>query len=193
MSRLLTVDTLESLRQALAGEREAARICVTVCAGTGCRAHGAESLIDALRQAVRQEGLETAVEVVPTGCHGFCAVGPVIGVDPYNYFYQQAAPEDAAEIVTKTLAGQPVERLLHTGPKGGPSCLHSQDIAFFSNQQKVVLRNCGKIDPCEIGQYIAREGYAAIAKALQQMTPEQVIEEVKASGLRGRSSARETD
>jgi NADH-quinone oxidoreductase subunit F len=163
---------------------------VLVCAGAGCVASGALELSAALKKAVKQYKLSKEVSIVETGCLGPCAEGPVAVVYPDGVFYQKLKPEYADEIVEEhLLKGRLVERLVHKAPVSGETVAELEDISFFSNQVKIVLRNCGIIDPLKIEEYIAREGYQALAKALTEMKPEEVIEVVKKSGLRGRGGA----
>ena len=161
-----------------------------VCTGAGCVASGSLLFKDALQKALDKQGLSEECKVVETGCLGPCAVGPVAAVYPDGVFYQNLKPEDAAEIVEEhLLKGRVVSRLLRTEAADGKTVPTLGEISFFQKQQKIVLRNCGVIDPLSIEEYIARDGYSALAKALTEMTPDQVIQEVKKSGLRGRGGA----
>jgi len=161
-----------------------------VCTGAGCVASGSLLFKDALQKALDKQGLSEEYKVVETGCLGPCAVGPVAAVYPDGVFYQNLKPEDAAEIVEEhLLKGRVVSRLLRTEAADGKTVPTLGEISFFQKQQKIVLRNCGVIDPLRIEEYIARDGYSALAKALTEMTPDQVIQEVKKSGLRGRGGA----
>jgi len=165
------------------------RTHILLCTGGGCIASGALEVGAALREQIERHGLEGEIKVIESGCLGPCAVGPVAAVYPDGVFYQNIRPDDAPEIVEEhLLKGRVVERLVHKTPAGEvrPG-LH--EIGFFQKQVKIVLRNCGVIDPLKIEEYIAREGYQALGKALTEMTPEQVIAEVKKSGLRGRGGA----
>ncbi len=163
---------------------------VLVCAGAGCVSSGCHAVAEALRAGLQRFGLEKEIKVVSTGCVGSCDLGPVLITYPEGVFYQRVKPEDVAEIVeSHLLKGRLVERLLYHRPATGEGLPTLEEIDFFAKQQKIVLRNCGVIDPANIEEYIARDGYQALAKALAGMTPEQVIEEVKASGLRGRGGA----
>ena len=163
---------------------------VLVCAGAGCVASGAHDVSDALQEALRKHNLNTEVDLIHTGCLGPCAIGPVAVVYPDGIFYQGIKPEDAEEIVSEhLLKGRPVERLNFKMPATAQIIPALQEIGFFQQQQKIVLRNCGVIDPTVIEEYIARDGYQALAKALTEMTPEQVTDCVKNSGLRGRGGA----
>jgi NADH-quinone oxidoreductase subunit F len=145
--------------------------------------------VAALRRQIDKAGLSGKVSLVQTGCMGPCVVGPVAAVYPDGVFYQNLTPDDAAEIVREHLVGgRPVERLVNHTQSGKPAATIA-DVEFFRRQVKIVLRNCGIIDPLRIEEYIARDGYAALAKALTQMSPEQVVAEVRTSGLRGRGGA----
>jgi len=163
---------------------------VLVCAGAGCVASGSLEVSAALRRSIQERGLGGEVEVIETGCLGPCAAGPVAVVYPDGVFYQRLKPEDAAEIVEEhLLKGRVVERLVHKEPETGQGKPEIGEIAFFGRQRKIVLRNCGIIDPRRIEEYIARDGYEALAKVLTEMRPEEVIDIVKRSGLRGRGGA----
>ncbi|MBE0479930.1 MAG: FAD-dependent oxidoreductase [Dehalococcoidia bacterium] len=189
MERLKTPSDLEDYRSFLAGQPGKREICVRICT-TGCRAHGALDLRDAMLAEVSSKGLQERVEVRETGCHGFCAKAPVMAVDPMGLFYQEVAAGDVPEIVSKTLLkGEPLDRLLYHEKNNGSAIAHPELIPFYSSQTRNVLANCGLIDPKEIGQFIEREGYAAFSRVLGGMTPEQVIEAVSAAKLRGRGGA----
>ena len=158
---------------------------ILVCAGAGCVASGSLELSEALKAALREHKLNKEVTVIETGCLGPCAEGPVAVVYPDGVFYQRLKAEYAGEIVEEhLLKGRVVERFVHKAPVTGKSVPEMGDITFFANQTKIVLRNCGVIDPLKIEEYIARDGYAAIAKVLTTMKPEDVIETVKKSGYR---------
>jgi len=157
---------------------------------TGCRAYGAEEVKEAFRREIEDRDLAEKVEIRETGCHGFCARAPVVTIDPYGIFYQQLLPDDVPEIVSETLLkGRVVERLTYSHPNTGQKIAYISQIPFYCGQTYNVLGNCGKIDPRSIEQFIARDGYAALAKVLTFMRPEEVVEEVKKSGLRGRGGA----
>jgi NADH-quinone oxidoreductase subunit F len=165
------------------------RTHILVCTGGGCIASGALELSSALRECLKKHDLDREASVVETGCLGPCAAGPVAVVYPDGVFYEQIKAQDAAEVVEQhVLKGRVVERLV-SKERSGKSQAHIQDVEFFRKQVKIVLRNCGVIDPMRIEEYIARDGYQALAKVLQGMSPEEVVEEVKKSGLRGRGGA----
>ena len=190
MKRVTTAGELEALRQLLTNEKDPDKPCITVCGGTGCRTSGSEQVIAAFREEVGRKGLGAAVDVVATGCHGFCERGPVVVIKPQQIFYQRVAPDDASEIVSETIAnGRIIERLLYTDPATGRKIAYEHQVPFYQQQKRVVLDQNGIIDPTSIDDYIAFGGYAALAKALCGMTPEQVIEEIQAAKLRGRGGA----
>jgi NADH:ubiquinone oxidoreductase subunit F (NADH-binding)/(2Fe-2S) ferredoxin/Pyruvate/2-oxoacid:ferredoxin oxidoreductase delta subunit len=189
MEKLETPEDLESLRSTILRARDPGMLRVRICM-TGCRAYGAVEIRDAFRREIDRLGLQEKVEIMETGCHGFCARAPVIVIDPQGVFYQQLTPDDVPEIVSETLVnGNIVERLVFADTKTGEHIPLADDVPFYKRQMKVVLRNCGKIDPKNIMHYIARDGYAALSKVLFTATPEEVIDSVKASGLRGRGGA----
>lgn len=158
------------------------RIQVLVCSGTACQSSGSERVKRALFEAAAAHDLLPEVQFVETGCMGPCELGPVLLVYPEGTFYVRVRPEDAPEIVEEHfLKGRPVKRLLWAGEAPQP-----QEIPFFARQKKVVLANCGAIDPEKIEEYIALGGYEALGRALTEMRPEDVIEQVTRSGLRGR-------
>ncbi len=158
-----------------------------VCGGTGCRASESEQLFQSLKKEIIEKGLENEVQVITTGCFGFCEKGPIVKVMPDNTFYTQVKPEDAIEIIAEhVIKGRKVTRLLYINPETEQAVSDSKHMGFYRKQLRIALRNCGFIDPENIEEYISRDGYAALAKCLTEMTPAQVIEEMKKSGLRGR-------
>ncbi|MDT3700611.1 MAG: NADH-quinone oxidoreductase subunit NuoF [Thermincola sp.] len=163
------------------------RAHVLVCGGTGCVSSGSKKLQQALADELTKQNLDKEVKVVETGCHGFCEMGPIVIVYPEGTFYCRVAEEDIPEIVSEHLTkGRIVQRLLFKAPVTEEQVPSYKEIAFYAKQRRVVLRNCGHIDPENVQEYIARDGYEALAKVLTTMTPAQVIEEMKKSGLRGR-------
>lgn len=161
-----------------------------LCGGTGCDSTGSEKVRQALVREIERQGLADEVEIVVTGCNGFCAVGPVMVVQPEGIFYQKIQPEDAPELVEEHfLKGRPVKRLFYKEPASKDIIPRMDDIPFFASQMFRAMRNKGLIDPEVIDEYIARDGYFALAKALNEMTPDNIIEEMMASGLRGRGGA----
>jgi NADH-quinone oxidoreductase subunit F len=162
---------------------------VLVCQGTGCTSSKSEEIRAAIEHEVNQARLSN-IEVDFTGCHGFCQQGPIVIVEPEGIFYAHVKVEDAADIVHSHLKeGKPVKRLFYRDPVTGEAIPTYQEINFYKKQTRLILRNCGRINPERIDDYIATGGYQALRKALLQMTPEEVIGEVKKSGLRGRGGA----
>lgn len=160
---------------------------ILVCGGTGCRASQSEQLINSLKSAVLQYGLQNKVQVIRTGCFGFCEKGPIVKLVPDNTFYVQVFPEDAEDIIKEhIIKGRKVEKLLYIDPETKKQILDSKHIDFYKKQYRIALRNCGFINPENIDEYIARDGYVALGKAITEMTPEEVIQEIIDSGLRGR-------
>ncbi len=163
---------------------------VLVCGGTGCTSSNSEKIIETLKEEIAKRGLEKEVNVVRTGCFGLCALGPIMIVYPEGSFYSRVSVEDIPEIVEEhLLKGRIVKRLLYqeTVVEDGIKSLNETD--FYAKQRRTALRNCGVINPENIDEYIAMDGYAALGKALTEMTPKQVIDEMTASGLRGRGGA----
>lgn len=160
---------------------------VLVCGGTGCTSGGSDKVLETLREGIKANGLDKEITVVQTGCHGMCEAGPIVIVYPEGTFYTHVNPQDAKEIVAEhLLKGRVVERLLYKEAMHSEAVPHYNELPFYSKQVRLTLRNCGYIDPDSLEEYIARDGYQALAKVLTEKTPEQVVEDIKASGLRGR-------
>ncbi|MFV0599025.1 MAG: NADH-ubiquinone oxidoreductase-F iron-sulfur binding region domain-containing protein [Bacteroidales bacterium] len=158
-----------------------------VCGGTGCNASRSQEIAENLTSSLKDNGLENEVQVILTGCFGFCEKGPIVKVMPDNTFYTEVKPEDATEIIMEhVIKGRKVTRLLYTDPENKQHVADSKHMGFYKKQMRIALRNCGYIDPQNIEEYIGADGYSALAKCLGEMTPEQVINEIKLSGLRGR-------
>ena len=163
---------------------------ILVCAGTGCASSGAHKIIDVLREEVMRQGLEGSVSIVSTGCHGFCEQGPTLIIEPQQTLYTLVKPEDIPEIVAQDLVeGKLVERLLYTDPLTKKKATTFANSNFFAKQVRVVLKNCGFIDPKRIEDYVQNGGYKGLSNALKTMSPDEVVEEVKKAGLRGRGGA----
>lgn len=159
---------------------------ILVCSGTGCRASQSEEIITLLNEAVAEAGVADQVQVIRTGCFGFCEQGPIVKIVPDNTFYVSVKPTDAQTIVQEhIIKGRKIDRLLFVAPETGEHVSDSKHMEFYKKQIRIALRNCGFINPEDIDEYIARDGYAALAKVLE-MTPEQVLNIVMDSGLRGR-------
>ncbi len=164
---------------------------VLVCGGTGCTSSNSEVIIERLKEEIKNHGLEKEVNVVRTGCFGLCALGPIMVVYPEGAFYSMVKPDDVPEIVEEhLLKGRIVKRLLYQETVVDDNAIKSlNETPFYAKQRRIALRNCGVINPEVIDEYIAVDGYKALGKVLTEMTPQQVIDVVKASGLRGRGGA----
>ena len=166
------------------------RAHVLLCYGGACISSNAGSVKETMEKAIAKAGLQNEIDVVTTGCMGTCELGPIMVIYPEGVFYQKVKPEDAEEIVQEhLLKGRVVKRLFYKKPKTEEMIEMFNDIDFFKLQRKIALRNCGIINPLEIEEYIAADGYMALGKVLTEMTPQEVVEEVKKSGLRGRGGA----
>ncbi|MBM4462676.1 MAG: 4Fe-4S dicluster domain-containing protein [Chloroflexi bacterium] len=187
MDKLRSAAALEELRIRILAKRNPQQPLISICAGTGCHAYRSEDVADAIKEEIEQQGLTGQVELKVTGCHGFCERGPLMVLYPQKIFYQRVKIEDVPEVVSETIMkGKVLDRLLYTDPNTGERFAKEDDIPFYKRQQRLLFGNNNKIDPSSIEDYLAIGGYAALSKALFHMSPEEIIEEVKRSGLRGR-------
>jgi NADH-quinone oxidoreductase subunit F len=178
---------LESLGKKLLHARRKKKKTVVLCGGTGCQASQSQSVIDAVKNELYKEGMETKVHLRVTGCHGFCEQGPIAVIEPDNILYCHLTPDDAHEVIFNTVhKGEVIERLLYTDPVSGDKIQTESEIPFYSAQDRQLLAQNRQIDPCSIEDYIATGGYSALAKAIDGLSPEEIIREIKVSGLRGR-------
>jgi NADH-quinone oxidoreductase subunit F/NADP-reducing hydrogenase subunit HndC len=192
----LTKDSLNRLREAKQKEWRKCRFTILTCGGTACQSNKGEEIYHSLIAEAEKQGVSGEVQVVKTGCFGFCEKGPIVKVMSNNFtetsFYVEVKPEDAAEIIsTQVKGGHEVERLLYKDPSGKTHTKGSGEgnIGFYQKQIRVVLRNCGAINPEDINEYIVNDGYTALEKSLFDWKPEDIIEQLKISGLRGRGGA----
>jgi NADH:ubiquinone oxidoreductase subunit F (NADH-binding)/(2Fe-2S) ferredoxin/Pyruvate/2-oxoacid:ferredoxin oxidoreductase delta subunit len=161
-----------------------------VCGGTGCLALASDEVAAAFENALREQGVEAKVELKTTGCPGFCEQGPLVTIYPEQILYTKVKPKDVSEIVSKTIVdGEVVGRLLYEDPLSEEKIVHEPEVPFYKEQTRILLKDSGLIDPRKIEDYLAVGGYQGAEKALLQMTPQEVIEEIKRSGLRGRGGA----
>ena len=166
------------------------RAHLLVCAGTGCVSCGAFKVKEAIEKEIQKKKLQDEVMVIATGCNGFCERGPILMVHPDGVFYQQLKVEDIPFLIEEhLLKGRPVKKLMYIPPEEKEPIPRMKDIEFFKHQRLIVLRNRGRIDPEKVEEYIAFDGYEAMGKALSEMTPEKIVAEITASGLRGRGGA----
>ena len=171
-------------------EKGTDHIQVLTCGGTGCKASDSAAIAERMRECLTKFGVADRVEVITTGCFGFCEKGPIVKIIPDNTFYTKVKPEDAEEIVKEhVIGGRRVQRLLYVDPENNQPVNDSKHMNFYRKQVRIALRNCGLIDPENISEYIARDGYTALADCLLHKTPAEVIDIVKRSGLRGRGGA----
>jgi NADH:ubiquinone oxidoreductase subunit F (NADH-binding)/(2Fe-2S) ferredoxin/ferredoxin len=190
MPRINSASELEEFRKDVLSKKDPDRPCISVCTGTGCLALGAANVVSALKEEIKKQGLEAKVDVRETGCPGFCERGPLIVIHPEEICYLQVQPGDAEEIVSQTiLAKKVIDRLLYVVPGTDEKTTRESEIPFYKNQMRNLIGNNIKIDPKRIDDYLAVGGYSALVKALFQNTPEQVVELVKKSNLRGRGGA----
>ncbi|NLO35324.1 MAG: FAD-dependent oxidoreductase [Clostridiaceae bacterium] len=185
--RIRTKENLETVRDSYLGKQARWRWSVLVCAGAGCISCDCVQVQSALIEALHVVGIQNEVQVKMTGCMGICDLGPVMLVQPGGVFYCKLKPEDMIKIVRQHLVHQTiVEELCPVDPRTGKHVTHLNDLDFFNRQKKIVLKNCGKIDYGSLEEYVAQDGFFALEQALGAMTPEQVVDEIKRSGLRGR-------
>lgn len=190
MSRLQSIQEFQAWQANLEAGWDGDKPCLRVCDGTGCRALGSQKVLAGLRKEIQNAKLDTPIEVIGTGCPGFCECGPLITIYPQRISYQRVMPEHLSDIVQRTLKkGEIIEDFLYTDPQTGEHIHREPDLPFYQKQKRLVLDMNGKIDPTRIEDYVALGGYKALKKVLIGMTPEQVISEIKASGLRGRGGA----
>ena len=170
-------------------EQGTPHIQILCCGGTGCKASESAKIVENFRASIAAHGITDKVDVVVTGCFGFCEKGPIVKIMPDNTFYTSVRPADVEEIVTQhIIGGNKVERLLYLDPGNGRHISDSKHMNFYRKQMRVALRNCGVINPEDIDEYIGRYGYRALAESLQRDSQE-VLDDIKASGLRGRGGA----
>jgi len=190
VQRITSPDDLVRLREALGRRRKPDNPCITVCSGTGCQAYGCQAITAAFRQEIEARNLTGHVDVLTTGCHGFCERGPVVVVKPEGIFYQRMQIKDVAEVIEETVVnGRVVERLLYEHPQTGVKIVHEHDVPFYKLQQRHILWMNALIDPTSIEDYIAVGGYSALVKVLYEMQADEVVEAVHKAGLRGRGGA----
>jgi len=189
-AKIETPESLERLKESILAQEKPDTKTVVVCCGTGCQASGSQGVYEAFEGEIREQEPGEDIILKRAGCRGFCESGPIVVVGPENVFYHSVVGEDVLEIVSETLLkGHTVERLLCEDTTTGEKCVHEADIPFYKKQERVVLRHCGHIDPTRIEDYIGVDGYQALATSISKLSPEEVIDCIKESGLRGRGGA----
>lgn len=187
MPRINSAAQLEELRKDILSKRDPDKTCIAVCSGMGCHGLGNDMVISALKEEISKQDLKDKVDIRITGCHGFCEKGPILVIYPEEICYMEVTPEDATEIISETVLGKKViDRLIFTDPTTGEKAAHHSEIPFYKNQTQYLISYNPKVDPKSIDDYLANGGYSGLAKALSEMSPEQVLEEVKKANLRGR-------
>ena len=187
MKQLKSSSDLKELRKSIINEKDPNEPAIAVCISTGCEALGVKQVLRAFREEFKKQGLEGKIELKETGCLGFCEKGPRIVIYPEEVYYFKVKAKDVPEIVSKTVFNKEIiERLLYADPVTGKTARKLSDIPFYKYQNRLLLDDNAKVDPKKIEDYIALGGYSALAKTLSQMTPEQVLDEVKKANLRGR-------
>ena len=190
LKRIESFENLERFKQSVIAQEQTDATYVAICGVPGCGVSGSEKIYEAFLAEIRAHQEEKNIIVKRTGCQGFCEKGPIVTIRPQEIFYNSVTPEDVPEIVEKTLfKNEFVERLLYEHPQTGERHAYLKEVPFYKKQVKVVLRNCGKIDPCNVADYIKVDGYRAAGIVLTQWRPEEVIACIKESGLRGRGGA----
>jgi len=187
MPRINSAVELEKLRKGILSKKDPDKPGIAICAGMGCLVRDKGRVIAAFEEEIDKKDSKTKVDLRATGCHGFCEKGPVVVIYPEEICYVEVTPKDIPEIVSQTVLGKKViDRLLYTDPDTGKKATHQSEIPFYKNQMLHLMDNSTKIDPQSIDDYLAVSGYSALSKALFQMSPEEVLEEIKKAELRGR-------
>ncbi|MBW1706750.1 MAG: NAD(P)H-dependent oxidoreductase subunit E [Deltaproteobacteria bacterium] len=187
MPRMNSPSALEKLKKGILSKRDSDKPSIAVCTGMDCFGHDNGRIISAFEAEVDKKDLKTKVKIRATGCHGYCEKGPVVVIYPEEICYVEVAPKDVPEIVSKTVLGKKViDRLIYNDPDTGEKAAYLADIPFYKNQMRHLMGNNTKIDPQSIDDYLAVGGYSALSKALFEMSPEKVLEEIKKAHLRGR-------
>lgn len=184
------ITKLEKIRAEILDSLEEQKTCITVCGGTGCHAYGCLKVAKAFEEGIKEQNLQNLVDVRTTGCHGFCERGPIVVIQPDGIFYQRVQIPNIKEIIEETIKGKKIiDRLLYVDPRTKERIIKEKEVPFYKKQKRIIFGNNGFIDPKDIRDYIALDGYKALTKVLFDMTSEEVIEEIKVSGLRGRGGA----
>jgi len=190
MERIGSPDDLDNLRRSIVEMRDPNRTRIVICSGTGCLAYKCEKVTEAFVSEIEKQALKDKVEVRTTGCPGFCERGPIVVIQPEGIFYQKVKVEDVGEIVSETVLKEKIiDRLLYADPRTGQRVVFEKEVPFYAKQKRILLEKNSLIDPVKIEDYLAIGGYSSVRKVLFEMKPEQVIDVIKRSGLRGRGGA----
>ena len=186
MPRLQSAAELDDLRAAIRASRDPEKPCIAVCTGAACGGLDSRYLVDAFAAEIRQRDLGAKLELRATGCHGFCQKGPDVVISPGEICYFEVKPEDVPDIVAHSMKGEVLDRLVYRDPDTGQQAVRLSEVPFYKQQTRLLIGDNPRIDPTRIEDYLALDGYAALSKALFEMSPEQVLDEVKKANLRGR-------
>ncbi|KPJ65399.1 hydrogenase [candidate division WOR-1 bacterium DG_54_3] len=187
MKKIKSIKELDEIKESLAKQRASEKPCVVISSGTCGQARGSDKVVEAFLQKIQSNGFKDKVTMRVTGCHGFCEVEPTVLIYPEEILYQKVKPEDAGQILSETIINQRIiDRLLYSDPVTKQKSVHEEEIPFYQKQNRLVMGNNRFVDPTKIEDYLAIGGYSAFRKVLSGMTADQVIEEIKKSGLRGR-------
>jgi len=190
MRKNIPIEKLQEIRREISHAPKKQKAHITVCGGTGCHAYGCIKVAQAFEAEIKKYRLQDSLGVRTTGCHGFCERGPIVVIQPDGIFYQRIKLKDVKEVISQTIINKKIiDRLLYVDPQTHEKIVYEKDVPFYKRQKRIIFGNNGLIDPTEIKDYIAVKGYSALAKVLSRMTPQEVIEEIKKSGLRGRGGA----
>ena len=186
----INLTKLDEIRAKISQLRGKQKTCITVCGGTGCHAYGCLEVAEAFKEEIGKQNLQDLVDVKTTGCHGFCERGPIVVIQPEGIFYQRIQLDNITDIISKTIINKEIiDKLLYIDPRTKEKIVQEKEVPFYKKQKRIIFGNNGFIDPTDIKDYIALEGYKALTKVLFDMTSEDVMGEIKASGLRGRGGA----
>jgi NADH-quinone oxidoreductase subunit F len=190
MRKVKSVSDLEGWKEYIISKQKQYEMMISVCGGTGCHAYGCKKVRDQFGRVIKKNGLDQKIRLKFTGCRGLCERGPIVTIQPQGIFYQRVQEKDVPLIISETIEkGKVLEHLLYDDLLTKQKVTSEKEIPFYRAQQRLVLGKNGLIDPAKIEDYIATEGYRALAKAIFEMNPDQIIHEIKASGLRGRGGA----
>jgi NADH-quinone oxidoreductase subunit F len=181
-----TID-LEELRESILKNRETEKPLVAVCGGTGCRALGCTDVYQSFNDEIKNKEFEEKIDLKLVGCPGFCEIGPIVVIKPKGIFYQLVKKEHIPDIIERTvLKGEIIEDLLYIDPNTNQKIVYENEVPFYKKQERLIIGNNDKLEPTNIEDYIALGGYSALSKALEKMKPDEIVDEIKKSGLRGR-------
>ena len=187
MSKLIDIKQLEDYRNKLKKKVDREKKTISICGGTGCIALGSADIVKAFKESIKKYNLENNVKILVTGCHGFCERGTLVVIRPEGIFYQQVSPDDTDEIVEDTIINNKIiDRLLYVDPDDGKKYIKEEEVPFYKNQKRLIFGKNGYINPQSIDDYILYDGYSALSRVINEISPLEIIEMIKISGLRGR-------